>query len=307
MMIRREGDRTPPRAAFTLIELLVVIAIVAILAALILPAVQQAREAARRSSCKNNLKQIGLAIHSFHDVKKVLPNGGLTPWAWNNRNSDYDTGPGWMYQILPYIEQLNVQNIAVDTDVERSVIPIYSCPSRGGPRFSDGRVLNDYAGATPADSPWSWDQFWYGQTFALPGPQAVYNGMIVRAGDGRKGRLRDVTDGLSNTLLVGEKWLNPGNYFTGDWHDDRGWSDGWDPDTMRYTGIPPHVDSRTSGYPQTHGFDWDGYMMGSAHPNAFQGLFGDGSVHSISYNIDITVFNHLGHKADGSAHGASDL
>jgi prepilin-type N-terminal cleavage/methylation domain-containing protein len=293
--------RTSTRTGFTLIELLVVIAIIAILIALLLPAVQQAREAARRSSCKNNLKQIGLAIHNFHDVKKILPNGGSIPWDWNNRNSDFDTGPGWAYQILPYVEQLNVQGLVIATDVERSVIPIYGCPSRGGPRFQDGRVLADYASATPADAPWSWDQFWYGQTWALPGPTARYRGMIVRSGDGRKSKFRDVTDGLSNTLLVGEKWLRPRLYLSGDWHDDRGWTDGWDPDIVRYTGFPPHQDSENTGY------GWEGYQFGGPHPGAMMGLFGDGSVHSISFNINLDVFNHLGHRSDGTTHGSSNL
>lgn len=303
MNVLRPTCRTSPRAGFTLIELLVVIAIIAILIALLLPAVQQAREAARRSSCKNNLKQIGLAIHNFHDVKKVLPNGGAIPWAWNEfggRNSDYDTGPGWMYQILPYVEELNVQNLQINTDIERSVIPIYGCPSRGGPRYQQGRILADYASATPADAPWSWDQFWYGQTWALPGP-VQYHGMIVRSGNGRKGKFRDVTDGLSNTLLVGEKWLRPRLYMAGDWHDDRGWTDGWDPDTVRYTGFPPHQDSESTGY------GWEGYQFGGPHPGAMMALFGDGSVHAISFNINNTVFNYLGYKSDGQPYGSENL
>jgi prepilin-type N-terminal cleavage/methylation domain-containing protein/prepilin-type processing-associated H-X9-DG protein len=303
MNVQRRSRPRSSRAGFTLIELLVVIAIIAILIALLLPAVQQAREAARRSSCKNNLKQIGLAIHNFHDVKKILPNGGRNPWSWTARNSDFEIGPGWPYQILPYVEQLNVQGLVITTDVERSVIPIYGCPSRGGPRFQDGRVLADYASATPANSPWSWDQYWAGDIWGETHENFRYKGMIVRANrlGTRKSKFRDVTDGLSNTLLVGEKWLRPRLYLSGDWHDDRGWTDGWDPDIVRYTGFPPHQDSESTGY------GWEGYQFGGPHPGAMMALFGDGSVHAISFNINLDVFNHLGDRSDGSTHGSSNL
>lgn len=274
-----------------------VIAIIAILIALLLPAVQQAREAARRSSCKNNLKQMGLAIHNFHDVKKQFPNGGSIPWDWNNRNSDTDTGPGWMVQILPYVEQENLSKVTSTAQVESTIVTIYACPTRSGPRFNGTHVLADYASATPANSPGSWDQFWYGEIWSVPGSHARYNGLIVRSGANRKGTFASCTDGLSNTLMVGEKWLRPHNYHGGDWHDDRGWTDGWDPDIVRYTGFRPVRDAESTGY------GWEGYQFGGPHDGGFNGLLGDGSVRFISFNINETVFNNLGHKSDGNTLG----
>ena len=113
----------PSRSGFTLIELLVVIAIIAILVALLLPAVQQAREAARRTQCRNQLKQMGIAIHNFHDVRLRFPTGGAVPWAWSNRDDDVDQGPGWAYQILPYVEQNRLQKEISTATVESTAMP----------------------------------------------------------------------------------------------------------------------------------------------------------------------------------------
>jgi prepilin-type N-terminal cleavage/methylation domain-containing protein/prepilin-type processing-associated H-X9-DG protein len=168
-------------SGFTLVELLVVIAIIGILVALLLPAIQAAREAARRTECRNHLKNIGLAIHNFHDTHKQFPTGGTSPGA---RIEDYlaDTkdgvnytpeasrrgpangpmkqGVGWMFQILPYLEQGAINNIIRQADLAKNPIPLYNCPSRRGVTLSDNtnytpRIivsLVDYAAATAAPS-----------------------------------------------------------------------------------------------------------------------------------------------------------
>jgi prepilin-type N-terminal cleavage/methylation domain-containing protein/prepilin-type processing-associated H-X9-DG protein len=285
------------RPGFTLVELLVVIAIIGVLVALLLPAVQSAREAARRTQCSNNLKQMGLALHNHHDVLNRFPTGGTWPWDWNNRDMFPMQGPGWMYQILPYMEQENIKQLANTGAVEQQVISGYFCPSRSRARFQGGRALNDYAASTPGDAVNSWDQFWYGQTWNVPGPNVTYRGAVVRSGTASQfSNFANITDGTSNTLAVGEKWLRPRNYDLGDWHDDRGWTDGWDPDIMRYTAFIPLKDSNT---PPAVPVD-AGYHFGSAHPAGINTVFADGSVRMIAYNIDPVMFNRIGDRQDGA-------
>jgi prepilin-type N-terminal cleavage/methylation domain-containing protein len=285
--------------AFTLVELLVVIAIIGILVALLLPAVQAARESARRTQCTNNLKQQGIAIHSYHDVRKILPPGGHNPW-----------GPegSWPVQLLEFIEQANLaklNNNNVDPLRYAGGPLVFFCPSRRDSTkvaAQGNRFLMDYASATPANSPNSWDQYWMGDIWGDGWVPQVYRGAIVRGGKvpstgvwkGGKSTMAGMADGTSNTLLVSEKQLNPGQYFTGDWHDDAGWADGWDPDVVRYTGFPPNHDSK---YNNQGG--WEGYRFGSAHSAGIISLLGDASVRMINYNINPAVFNNLGTR-DGN-------
>jgi prepilin-type N-terminal cleavage/methylation domain-containing protein len=158
------------KRGFTLVELLVVIAIIGILVALLLPAIQAAREAARRTQCKNNLKNIGLSIQNMYDARKQFPTGGTQPWAnvedflqdtVSQPNASLRKGPplgpdrqgiGWMYQILPYLEEGAVANIVLQSDLQKQTIVLYVCPSRRAPtkHQTTGISLVDYAAPVPA-------------------------------------------------------------------------------------------------------------------------------------------------------------
>jgi prepilin-type N-terminal cleavage/methylation domain-containing protein len=287
----RRAARDCRDAGFTLIELLVVIAIITMLIALLLPAVQSARESGRRTQCKNNLRQMGLAVHNFHDIWQRLPTGGRCPWSWAEPQG-VNFGPGWPVQILNYLEQQNLAN-STPAEMEQFTMALWFCPSRRPPtRYAGYYVLMDYASATPANSPWSWDQFWYGDIWNQDGVVAPYAGIIVRYP--QTTTMGAITDGTANTLMLGEKWLNPNNYAVGDWHDDRGWTDGWDPDIVRYTGFQPVRDNRNGT-----GYGWEGYQFGGAHFLGSQYAMGDASVQFVNYSIDLATFNALGGRNDG--------
>ncbi len=150
---------------FTLVELLVVIAIIGILVALLLPAIQAAREAARRTECKNQLKQIGLALHNHVDSHRVFPTGGaeFNPTIVNYSANGKPFGPkkqglSWAYQILPYLEEGAIQGLTTNIQLQAAVLPIYVCPSRRTASMAQAVSTNvgnqwiflaDYAGAQP--------------------------------------------------------------------------------------------------------------------------------------------------------------
>jgi prepilin-type N-terminal cleavage/methylation domain-containing protein len=313
------------RSAFTLVELLVVIAIIGILVALLLPAIQAAREAARRTQCVNNLKQIGLAILNYNGARKEFPTGGTEPWHdEGNAGSLYSKGYGWMVQILPYVEDTALREIsknygagdkAKDLIVRATPIPMYFCPSRRAPfarittggaeDCTKGCALNDYAGATPSNdgsadySKWFWQGITHDSGGQIGKTAKPYYGVIVRTLECRPTRDKDIKDGHSKTLMVGEKRVFTNRYDIGDWHDDIGWTDGWDPDIMRFTGIVPNVDV-ARGAPGSPG-DEIGYHFGAAHTTAMNGVYADGRVNQITYEIDVVTFNAMGDRRDGKS------
>ena len=188
------------RRGFTLIELLVVIAIIAILIALLLPAVQQAREAARRSTCKNNMRQIGLALHNYHEVYNTFPPEAI--WGAGFGTTLLPRNYTWIIMILPYLEEKNLYEsinfrlpifgqLATDGALIRGkVIKVLQCPSDtnyGGSGFTHGFSHTNYAGAEGWDW-WSRSQDQHGGVFTLSTAT----------------RIRDITDGTSTTIMVGE-------------------------------------------------------------------------------------------------------
>jgi prepilin-type N-terminal cleavage/methylation domain-containing protein len=319
------------RSAFTLVELLVVIAIIGVLVALLLPAIQAAREAARRTQCINNLRQIGLAALNYNDARKEFPTGGTEPWHdEGQKTAIYGAGYGWMVEILPFVEDTALQDVSKgygsgdqkrDQQVRGTPVPLYYCPSRGRQNHIRsgggcennvngtvyGCALNDYAGATPANDPtklnafeqWFWTAGPGGPDIRHGHPPAnrPFQGVFVRKLSTQPTRDKDIKDGHSKTMMAAEKRVYSNRYEVGDWHDDIGWTDGWDPDIMRYTGIAPDVDinSSTPGNPGGA----IGYHFGSAHTSAMHGVFADGRVTSISYDINVVVFNSMGNRKDG--------
>ena len=203
------------RVGFTLIELLVVIAIIAILIGLLLPAVQKVRTAAARSQTLNNLKQIGLACHNYHDARGFLPHPGqLGIGAATSTNPD--SGP-WSYQILPYLEQQAVFNSVLDTTAgaaTRNVtLKAFLCPGRsrkgfaaiGDPRPDGTTVANGQSGATTDYAL----NTWLNGSLALNATTGLYEGNEGAGGlmaqPNMKKKLVGISDGTSNTVIVGSK------------------------------------------------------------------------------------------------------
>lgn len=197
------------RSAFTLVELLVVIAIIGILIGMLLPAVQSVREAARRTTCLNNLKQIGLALQNYHSAHQEFPVGGT---GWRGPWTPDETQIAWSAFLLPFLEQNNVFqqidfNEAFDSPANATaaefVIDVYVCPtSIRGKELSDGRGPCDYGGM-------------YGER--ITSPNNPPKGMLIY---GESLSHRDITDGSSNTIIVAEdsdfgdgQWINGLNIF----------------------------------------------------------------------------------------------
>jgi len=223
--------------AFTLVELLVVIAIIGVLVSLLLPAVQAAREAARRTQCTNNLRQIGLACHNFESAYGAFPTaGGAVEQFFNSADLakpayGYESA-SWMYQILPYLEQGNLHGLRrgdggsnagfVETGLSETQVSQFNCPSRIGRIATIGTdvyALGDYAGVMASWNDPSWDRFEWQDT-QPPNPTeetAIWTGILVKGGQVNKSQnpprvwkfsevsFRRIEDGSSNTILVAEK------------------------------------------------------------------------------------------------------
>lgn len=225
-MPRSVPPRAQNRRGFTLIELLVVISIIAILVSLLLPAVQQAREAARKAQCKNNLKQMALAAHNFHDTHGMLPHlwksGPLgSPTTAYPEGAPQARHPFTM--LLPFLEQADYDK---KPDVRTKSIATYLCPSDPKLEDADSSYCSYAINVGDNNYPWGWhcdadDPASYYCAY-FPANKMYFNGVFDPTTDantrdgGQKIRFRDITDGLSNTLLFGEKWGQIYNPDTGE-------------------------------------------------------------------------------------------
>jgi prepilin-type N-terminal cleavage/methylation domain-containing protein/prepilin-type processing-associated H-X9-DG protein len=281
------------RSAFTLVELLVVIAIIAVLAGLLLPAVQRVRESAQKTSCAANLRQIGLAMHSYVQVTGNFPGGGtistspLQPRFPTTAISNPAPITGinqpwsWGYQILPQLDQQNLWATPYtlpslppgsgDALVLKSTVPAFSCPSRRPPTvLNDQLFLFDYAGNAGLLDP--------SNLIATSGA----TGMIVEMTSGYVIKLSTIKSGASNVILVAEKYVPVAAYSTGEsQYDDTSGFYGWLNSNRRFANGSPIQDGPpTPSLPQ-------GPLIpfGSAHPVSMNALFADGSVRAIAYSI----------------------
>jgi len=319
----------PARFAFTSIELLVVIAIVGTLVALLLPAVQTAREAARKTHCQNNLRQVGLAVLSHHDARRYFPsagNRGAITRAYGNPTSATGTPfqqAGAFYQILPNLEQM-AGYAAADVVARGLTVPQYYCPSRRSPAARlgvDGTPvgLNDYAvplwkdraagkgfGGNDAGC---WN-IW-GENAGDDENHPFYrNAVFARAGKRQTAfapnRMAQLADGASNVLMLSEKFMDPHHYLPGKMDDepphptwgvplyftDMGYYGGFFWSTCRCSMYGPIPDQ-----PLDRIAYWQ--MFGSAHPQGVNAAFADGSCREISYGVSNAVFQILCRIDDG--------
>jgi len=334
--------RIHSRTAFTLVELLVVIAIIGILIGLLLPAVQSVREAARMIQCKNNLKQIGLGMLQHMEAHEHFPSGG---WGWSWAGGDPDRGfglkqyGGWGYNLLPFIEQQALHDMAAGgTDLEKfaaagqrnvTPLPIFHCPSRRraiaypNPSMSKWRHIaatrmpnnartdycahassthsqssaskanNEPKSVAAGDGGFNWPDF-------SDHTGVVYVRSMVTAGD--------IRDGMTNTYMVGEKYINPDNYHTGqDLGDNHVYCMGHNNDTVRWT----YYHASSPGLSLTPRQDRPGVnswvSFGSPHAAGCNFVFCDGSVRTIGFSIDPLTNSYLGNRRDQQPIDASKL
>ena len=332
------------RRAFTLVELLVVITIIGMLMGLLLPAVQSAREAARNVQCKNNMKNIATAIIAAEAINKVLPSGGWGVGYVGDPNQGYGLSqPGsWNYQILTFLEQEALAKMGFDngripyaeptgnskdgaTMCCGNPLPVFYCPSRRtstaypyfGQKASNANInegdlvaKSDYAAnagsfdldqaplsrtssngmpSSYADAKKRNRGDWYNQNKNYDGLIYFYSAVKVN----------QVRDGMSNTYLLGEKSIMTNEYETGDDPGDK---------TCLYNGASN--DTLRSGYekPQQDRVGIDASKhFGSRHPGGFNMVMGDGSVHTIPYEIDQDTHAYLSNRQSGKQVSVSEL
>ncbi len=350
-MITDRFFKSHDRRAFTLVELLVVIAIIGILIGMLLPAVQQVREAARRTQCMNNMKQLGLAALNYESARQELPTAGLSELGRNASN--FENGPnnepnvrtahsvenlGWAYQVLPFLEANNVFDLRQQTGLVPELlgqsVGFYACPSRG-PRLivdteGDVTFYPDYAGLFSTHSlaeAASTDEL--DVTFTPLIERAPGNSNLIRPKAGDEDTLREnywvglinlggmpvsgsiakfggveslSPDGSSNTALFAEKHvpadlydspLNPADtgkrgFFIGGFTSMR-------TSIGRFAAYPDNLTSDRPDYQLSA----QNQSVGGPHPGTFNAVYGDGSVHGISFEVSHLNMYKLINRNDG--------
>ncbi len=326
MNLRFKNLRPLQKQGFTLIELLVVIAIIAILIALLLPAVQQAREAARRSTCKNKMKQIGLALHNYHDTHRVFPPGGITQQnfaagdSFSYATSGWCTGTTvlgasagtlgrdgrapWTVMILPFLDDANRYN---SFDFEGAFTSRKS--DAGSSATNDAAWLlgnSKYQCPSDPNSESSINNLNYMGVQGGGGTEAcesTSNRVYYTSGIlfvNSKVKIRDITDGTSNTFLVGESkyMITPGGQATKyyGWASGTHFGSGEVPSTM--TAARDQINSLDSSGGASATWSQQSGMFGSFHVGGCHFTLADGSVRFVSENVNLGTYQLLGQRAD---------
>ena len=289
------------RQGFTLIELLVVIAIIALLVALLLPAVQQAREAARRIQCRSNLKQLGLALHGYHETHSTFPPGF---------NRFVETWP-WSVMLLPGIDQANIysqidfgrrrtSDLTVHANLARTQLAIFDCPSDPGDR-APSVLWEPIYGPALADMTRMARSFYIGVSGSGRAPTPEDDGVFPRQAlvtvTKNYTRLQDVTDGTSNTIAVGERSSKP---------DNPGTSRSpayWFGHSIFWAGGAGNGPGFSSGPTATVPNGGCESCFHSYHVGGAQFLLADGSVRFVSANVDKKVFQDAASIKGGEVQG----
>ncbi len=306
---------------FTLVELLVVITIIGILIALLLPAVQAAREAARRMDCQNHLKQLTLAALNHESVHGFFPAGGWgSNWTGDPQYGvDWRQPGGWIFNLLPYVEAQGVYDLQADKtgqakseamqQMTAKPMATFYCPTRRAPQpLASGFAQSDYAG-NGGELFHAFDEANGG---IMAGPASYQAGTVNpgRAGWAKvaaasngifygasQTKMSDIRDGASNTYLCGEKYLNSDHYTDGvaDAGDNENMYTGCQDDSVRWVGAgnDPYY------MPRQDENSFHEFIFGSAHSGGLNASMCDGSVHFISYSIDLETHRRLGNRNDG--------
>ncbi len=305
------------RSAFTLIELLVVIAIIGVLIALLLPAVQKVREAANTTACKNNLKQIGLALHNYHDVNDHFPAGSRA----TSLNTCYDN---WAIATLPYLEQGNLGNLynplklnedPANAAVQQAFVKIFVCPTDpdgfmpihpyAGPGVNQYYMPSSYKGVEGlSDGKYYWDRYSDVAYLILEGHRDWIGPLHVTVPEVSLGaeRIATIQDGTSNTFLVGEYLTTTSQTHRAFWAYSY-WE--WSLSAASKGPINSHGIYQTAPYILLPDFDACAKLekntsssackrgWSSLHLGGINFVLCDGSVRTVSRNIDMTLFEHL--------------
>lgn len=293
--------KTHPRSAFTLVELLVVIAIIGTLISLLLPAVQAAREAGRRTSCRNNMKQIGLALHNYHDVNKRFPSG------WDADQPEGEPGWGWGSAILPFMDQQNLHDrvrfdLAIDNSANNfarlQTVEGFICTSDPGDKLfliGEGDHSHGHDDHEHTDGDENIDHGDQLFEIARSNYVGVFGTFEIEDAPGRgdgtfffrsRVRFASLTDGTSNTIVVGERSSRLGGSI---WHGVIHEASG---NMARIVGVTDH----TPNHRDLHFDDFSSY-----HPAGANFLRGDGSVSLINDQIDLRVYQALATRQGGEA------
>ncbi len=346
--------KRPP--AFTLVELLVVIAIIGVLVALLLPAVQAARESARRTQCTNQLKQIGLSAMNYESTIGALPSAGWS-YRWTgdpDQGSGEEQPGGWAYSLLPYLEvgavfQIGAglpeaQKAAALLKQKTTPLPTFYCPTRRQPELSYGPESSINSTDPPDQLVAKTDYAANGGSIAPPEgvgitwsggpdltclqdyPDCTWGSYIREKINFLDGtfqprfpvEFREISDGLSNTALIGEKYLrfdlvDQNNYTVNTCVDNNSLYQGYDWDVIRWVnsaaGKPLRRAPQRDYTPQPDSFndpETCAVRFGSSHPSGFQVAFCDGSVQAIAYDVDMESLELQFRRNDGGVSRIQD-